>query len=170
MDQRSTEVHNGRGGSCDRRRSGVRSTAALLAALQLCTACYTYVPPRLSPSAGAQVSLDLTDEGRIAHSSALGPGVMRVVGVMKGMEGDRYVVDVSAVTPIRGQELPVSGVRVTLGPRHLTDLRVRTLSRKRSAWVIGIALATVVTFIITKGFKAGQTPPEGPPGGGGPDQ
>jgi len=116
------------------------------------------------------VQLELTDEGRVAHSARIGPGILRVAGTLRQMEGERYLVDVASVLPIRGQELPVSGINVSLGPRDVTDVRVRTLSRTRTAWVVGTALAVIVTFIATKGFKAGSTPPEGPGGGGGPDQ
>lgn len=152
------------------RRPRFRLTAALVAVLQLCTACFTYVPPRGAPAPGAAIALDLTDQGRIAHSKALGPGILRVAGALKGMDGDRYVIDVTSVTPIRGQELPVSGVSVTLASGDVTDVRVRTLSKKRTALVVGGAVAIVATFLITKGFKSGTTPPEGPPGSGGPDQ
>ncbi len=152
------------------RRARWRATAGLLGVAQLCTACFTYVPPRTAPVAGAPIRLELTDEGRVAHAARIGPGILRMAGTLKGMEGDRYLIDVASVTPIRGQDLPVSGVSVSLGPRDVTDLRVRTLSRRRSAVVIGSALAVVVTFVVTKGFKAGQTPPEGPPSPGGPDQ
>ncbi|MCC6930733.1 MAG: hypothetical protein IT359_17215 [Gemmatimonadaceae bacterium] len=151
------------------RSRSVRTTAALLAALQLSTACYTYTPPKVAPLAGAVVAFDLTDEGRLAHAKALGPGILHVTGMLARAEGDQLVVDVSEVTPIRGRELPVSGVRISVAPGDRTDLRMRTLSKKRTAWVIGTALAVVVTFLVTKGFKAGQTPGEGPDGGG-PDQ
>jgi len=162
------EIHAGSGASVAR-RSPLRLTAAVVAILQLCTACFTYVPPRTAPAPGAPMLFELTDEGRVTHSARLGPGILRVSGALKNMEGDRYVVDVSNVTPIRGLELPVSGIRVTLGPEDINDVRVRTLSRKRTAWLVGSALAVVVTFLLTEGFKAGSTPPEGPPDGGGPD-
>jgi len=171
-DQHASMRDDGDGAATMRRPRlrALRSGATLLAALHLFTACYTYVPPAVTPTPGAAIALDLTDEGRIAHTAALGPGILRVTGVLKGMDGDRYVLDVASVTPIRGQELPVSGVRVTLGKRDVTDVRVRTLSKKRTAWVVGSALAVVVTFIVTKGFRAGSTPPVDPGGGGGPDQ
>ena len=158
------------GGVWQARRRRLRLTAALLAVVQLSTACFTYVPPRTAPVAGAPLRFELTDEGRVTHAARIGPGVLLVAGTLTGMEGERYLLDVASVTPIRGQELPVTGIRVSLGPRDVTDARVRTLSKSRTAWVVGSALAVVVTFIVTKGFKAGSTPPADPPGGGGPDQ
>lgn len=172
MDQEPGK-HDHRDGAATGRRPrsrSLRAGGALLAALHLLTACYTYVPSTTTLAPGVAIALDLTDEGRRTHTAALGPGILRVTGMLKGMEGDRYVLDVASVTPIRGQELPVSGVRVTLGTRDVTDVRVRTLSKKRTAWVVGSALAVVVTFIVTKGFRAGSTPPADPGGGGGADQ
>lgn len=166
----STTMRGNRGGVSAIRRPRLRAAAALLAALHLFSACYSYVPVRQAPAPGAPLSLTLTDEGRVAHAAALGPGIMQVTGVLKGMDGDTYVVNVSAVTPIRGQELPVTGITVSLAPGDVTDVRERTFSRKRTAIVVGSALAVIVTFLATKGFKSGQTPPEGPPGDGGPDQ
>jgi hypothetical protein len=64
----------------------------------------------------------------------------------------------------------VSGVKVTLSPSDVTETRVRKLSKKRTFLVIGGALATVVTFFVTKGFRSGSTPPDGSGGGGGGDQ
>lgn len=169
MDHGNT-MPDDRGGVSATRRPRLRGAVAMLGALHLFSACYTYVPARPAPAPGAAVALELTDTGRVAHAAALGPGILKVMGALGGMDGDRYIIDVTAVQPIRGQELPVSGVTVTLGPSDVTDVRVRTLSRRRTAMVVGAALAIIVTFFATKGFKSGSTPPEGPGGGGGPDQ
>lgn len=147
-----------------------RAAAWLLAGLHLLTSCYAWVPVSPSVAPGAPLSLELTDEGRLAHTAALGPGVLRAGGVLTRMDGDRYVLDVGTVKPIRGPELPVSGISVSFGPRDVTDVRIRTLSRKRTGIVIGTAVAIVAAFLIGKGFSSGSTPADdkGPPGG--PDQ
>ena len=158
------------GGAPTARRPRFRLTAALLAVWYVCSACFTYVPAPQAPAPGRDLSLELTDTGRVAHARALGPGILRVAGKLRGMEGDRYVVDVTAVQPLRGLELPVTGVRVTLGPSDVTGARVRTLSRTRTVLVVGAAVVTVVVFFVTKGFRAGSTPPDGSGKGGGPNQ
>ena len=166
---------NHAGGAPTARRPRFRLTAALLAVWYVCSACFTYVPaPQApapqAPAPGRDLSLELTDTGRVAHASALGPGILRVAGTLRAMEGDRYVIDVTSVQPLRGQELPVTGVRVTLAPSDVTGARVRTLSRRRTVLVVGAAVVTVVVFFVTKGFRAGSTPPDGSRSGGGPDQ
>lgn len=150
-------------------RLRLRLTGMVLAVLHLCTACFTYVPARTAPAAGAHVYFELTDAGRAAHAARIGPGVLELTGTLTGMQDDRYVVDVATVRAMRGPELPVDGISVTLAPGDVANPRVRTLSRGRTIAVVGTALAAVVAFIASKGFKAGSTPPEGPPGGG-PDQ
>lgn len=152
------------------RRPRARVVAAGLAVLQLFAACQVYVPPRTQPTTGASMQFQLSDEGRVTHASRIGPGIRQLTGALRRMEGERYVIDVASVTPIRGPRLPVSGIEVALGPRDLTDARVRTVSRKRTGLLIGGALALIVTFFVTEGFSAGHTPAEGPEGPGGPDQ
>ncbi len=158
------------GGAPLARRPRWRLTAALVGVLHLCTACFTYVPAGPAPAAGAPVRLELSDEGRVAHAATIGPGILRVDGRLRAVDGNRYTVDVSNVTPIRGQALPVSDISVTLGPRDVTDVRVRALSRRRTAITVGAAVAIIAAFLASKGFRTGSTPPEGPPGDGGPDQ
>lgn len=152
------------------RRPRARLVAAGLAVLHLCTACQAYVPPRTQPATGASMQFQLSDEGRVTHAPRIGPGVLQVTGALRRMDGERYVIDVASVTPIRGPQLPVSGIEVPLAPRDIIETRVRTVSRKRTGLLIGGALAVIVTFFVTEGFSAGYTPPEGPPGPGGPDQ
>lgn len=169
MTRRSWRTETG-GGAPVARRPRVRLTAALLGTLHLCSACFTYVPAGPSPTPGAPVRIELSDQGRVAHAATIGPGILRVDGTLRAAAGDRYTVDVANVTPIRGQALPVSGIRVTLGAADVTDVRVRALSRRRTALTVGTAVAIIATFLATKGFRTGNTPPEGPPGDGGPDQ
>jgi hypothetical protein len=116
------------------------------------------------------VALEVNDEGRVALNRPLGPGIWRVQGTLAAVEGDDYVVDALSVTPIRGQELPVSGVRVRLSQRYVTRLDERRFSRSRTAIVFGSAVAVVAAFFLTKGFTRGHTPPENTGGGTGPDQ
>lgn len=151
------------------RRSRARAAATLVVAMPLIAACYSYVPPTTSLPTNAPMRFELSDEGRVTHAPTLGPGILQVNGTLQRMEGDRYVVAVGSVKPIRGPQLPVDGIRVTLGRADLADTRVRTLSRKRTGLLIGGALAVIATFLIADGFSAGYTPPEGPPDGG-PDQ
>jgi hypothetical protein len=146
-----------------------RSIAGFVAALQLLsTACYAYAPVQTTPQAGAQVALEVTDEGRVALSDKIGPGVVRLEGTLAGEEGDELLVDASAVRQVRGYITDLGGVRVRLPKRYVTRMDERRLSRTRSLLVVGGVVAIVAAFFTAK-FSGRWTPGDEDPGGG-PDQ
>ena len=51
-----------------------RSVAVTVGVLHVCTACYSYAPVRSTPQPGAQVALEVTDEGRVALKEFAVPG------------------------------------------------------------------------------------------------
>ena len=146
-----------------------RFVAGFVAALQLLsTACYAYTPVNTTPPAGAQVALEVTDEGRIALSDKIGPGVVRLEGTLAGEEGDELLVDASAVRQVRGYITDLGGVRVRLPKRYVTRMDERRLSRTRSLLVVGGVVAIVAAFFTAK-ISGRSTPGDDDPGGG-PDQ
>jgi hypothetical protein len=146
-----------------------RFVAGFVAALQLLsTACYAYTPVNTTPPAGAQVALEVTDEGRIALSDKIGPGVVRLEGTLAGEEGDELLVYASAVSQVRGYITDLGGVRVRLPKRYVTRMDERRLSRTRSLLVVGGVVAIVAAFFTAK-ISGRSTPGDDDPGGG-PDQ
>jgi hypothetical protein len=146
-----------------------RLTAFFVAALQLLsTACFAYSPVETTPRPGAQVALEVTDEGRVALSDKIGPGVVRLEGTFAGMEGDELLVDASAVRQVRGYITDLGGVRVRLPKRYVTRVDERRLSRTRSLLVVGGVVAVVAGFFAAK-INGRSTPADKDPGGG-PDQ
>jgi hypothetical protein len=146
-----------------------RLTAGSALALQLLTtACYAYSPVETTPQAGAQVALEVTDEGRVALSDKIGPGVVRLEGTLAGTEGDELLVDASAVRQVRGYITDLGGLRVRLPRRYVTRMDERRLSRTRSLLVVGGVVAVVAAFFTAK-ISGRSTPGDKEPGGG-PDQ
>jgi hypothetical protein len=143
----------------------VRSAHIVAALSALLCGCYTYVPVGTSPHIGAQVGIEVNDEGRVALREQLGPGVVRLEGRVAAVEGDELVVDASRVTQIRGLPLPLDSMRLRLRSSFLGRVDERRLSRTRTWMTIGGATAVVAVFLATKGFSARGTPPEEPPGG-----
>lgn len=146
-----------------------RNVALGVGVLHFCTACYSYAPVRTTPQPGAQVALEVSDEGRVALNEKIGPGVVRLEGTLAGVEGDELVVDASAATQVRGYLSELSGVRVRLPQKYVTRIDERRFSRKRTLMVAGGIVGVVVAFFITKGFGGKSTPGDEEPGGG-PDQ
>lgn len=146
--------------------TGRRIIATFVVALHvLCTGCYAYAPVQTTPQPGAQVALEVTDEGRVALSEKIGPGVVRLEGTLAGVEGDALLVDASAVRQVRGYISDLGGVRVTLPRQFVTRMDERRLSRSRTALVIGGVVAVVVGFFAVK-ISGRSTPGDEEPGGG----
>jgi len=145
-----------------------RPVAIVVGVLHLCTACYSYVPVRSTPTPGAQVALEVTDEGRVALNDKIGPGVVRLEGTLAGVEGDEILVDASAAKQIQGYISELGGVRVRLPQRYVTRMDQRQLSRSKTLLVVGGIVAVVATFFAVK--ISGKSTPSGEEPGGGPDQ
>ena len=145
-----------------------RSTALAVGLLHVCTACFSYAPVQATPRPGAQVALEVTDEGRVALSDRIGPGVVRLEGTLAGVEGDDLLVDATAVRQVRGYITDLGGVRVRVARRHVSRVDERRLSRSRTLLVIGGVVAVVATFFAIKIGGKGTPGDEDP--GGGPDQ
>jgi hypothetical protein len=145
-----------------------RAIAVAVGVLHLCTACYSYAPVQSTPQPGAQVAVEVTDEGRVALNEKIGPGVVRLEGTLAGVEGDELLVDASAVRQVRGYISDLGGVRVRLPRRYVTKLDERRFSRGRTLIVAGGVLAVVAGFFATK-ISGRSTPGDKDPGGG-PDQ
>jgi hypothetical protein len=146
-----------------------RSTAITVGVLHVCTACYSYAPVETTPSPGAQVALEVTDEGRVALRDKIGPGVVRLEGTLAGVEGDDLLVDAQAVRQVRGYIADLGGVRVRLPRQYVTHIDERRLSRTKTLLVAGGIVGAIAALFITNGFGGKGTPPEST-GGGGPDQ
>jgi hypothetical protein len=144
-------------------RSARRQLAALVGVLHLCTACYQYVPVQAAPTVGAHVGLDINDDGRVALRDQLGPGVVRLEGTLRAVEGDAMIVQASNVTQIRGRPVPVDSVQVRVSRGHIEHIDERRLSRTRTWMIVGGAAAIVASFLMSGGF--GKPPAQEPPGG-----
>ena len=145
-----------------------RAVAVAVGVLHLCTACYSYAPVRSTPQPGAQVAVEVTDEGRVALNDKIGPGVVRLEGTLAGVEGDELLVDASAVRQVRGYVTDLGGVRVRLPQRYVTKMDERRFSRSRTLIVAGSVVAVVAAFFAAK-ISGRSTPGDKDPGGG-PDQ
>ena len=114
-----------------------QATAIAVGVLHVCTACYAYTPVQTPPAPGAQIALEVTDEGRVALNDKIGPGVVRLEGTLAGVEGGELLVDAQSVRQVRGYISDLGGVRVRLPQRYVTRIDERRLSRKKTFLVAG---------------------------------
>ena len=154
-----------------RRSAAARWRAGLAALLPLpqVTGCYQYVPvTTATPAAGREVTIDISDRGRVALASQLGPGARRVHGRILQAGDTAYVLGLSGVEYLGTSSLAKwSGEVVSVSRDYVTDVRERRLSRGRSWLAAGlvVVLAAAVSTIAIVGFGSEggdtRTPPDG---------
>jgi hypothetical protein len=155
-------------GRAGRRRSRAvrtrpfRAALALLVLLPQLTGCYQYVPAGSQPlPRGAEVSVSLSDAGRVAMADEVGPGVRRIGGTLL-QQGDTSVL--LSVRSVEYLDLAVTaqwaGEEVEVPRRHIAELRERQLSRTRTWVTIGLVVAGLIasTFVAISGFGDDEGP------------
>lgn len=159
-----------KGASVRPRRLRQISAAASAACLfPFLTGCYSYtkavtgaVPP------GTDVSLAITDQGRVGLSERIGSGVLRVNGQVVNPADSTWVVRVSSVEMMTGGKSHWAGEEVQLPRSYVSDVATREFSRKKTWLAVGVtvgALALIVgaVSLIGGGFE-GSDSPSVPPG------
>jgi hypothetical protein len=154
---------------CVARRAQVAGAMVLL--LPSVAGCYQYVPiTDRAPVPGAEVSLGVTDQGRVALTGQVGPGARRLRGRLTHASDSLFVISLTSVeyvgTPIAARW---SGEAISVSRNFVSNLEERRLSRTRSWLTAGAfaALAVAVSTIAIVGFGSdgGSTRPgDGGPG------
>lgn len=145
-----------------------RRAVGVLLLLPSATGCYRYVPIRDDASvAGAEVSIGLTDGGRLALASQLGPGVRRLYGRLTQRSDSLFVVSLTTVEYLGPRpSVTWAGEPVTVSRDYVADIQARRFARNRSWLTAGVLvlLAGVSTIVIA---DLGGDPGDEPGGGGG---
>lgn len=166
MDCRSARLHRRRYGVAHRVRAG----AALLLLLPSIGGCYRYVPvSETSPTTGTDIAVGISDRGRVALFSQLGPGVRRLRGRLMRMTDSALVLGVSAVEYVGAASAAQwTGEVVSVPREYVTDVGERRLSRTRSWLMAGVValLAAAVSTIAIGGFGDDAGDNRVPPGNG----
>lgn len=152
----------------------VRAIVGMILLTPHLTGCYQYVPVREPvPPVGSEVTLRLTDQGRIALTQAVGPGVLDMRGHVLANTDTSMVLAVQTVNFI-DLAIParMNGLRVEVPRAFAFDLRERRLSKGRSIVAAGlaflvVALASTIGLTVAGG---GDIPIDMPNEGGGGNQ
>lgn len=143
-----------------------RTLPALLAMLSLSSACYSYVPVDTTPVAGERVQLEISDQGRVALTDRLGPGITRIEGRYAGAAEDQMLVDVSAVEALRGERTRWAGEQMRVPRAYVARVNTRELARGRTTLLAGGIAVGIVALAVSTDL-AGQfvkhRDPEAPP-------
>jgi hypothetical protein len=145
---------------------------ALLAALTTLGGCYTYAPVATAPEPGRTVSFALTDAGRVALGASVGPEARVLEGEIAALADAGYLLRMRSVQYVNGQTTQWSGEQLTVARQHVTNLRERRFSRKRTIALVAASVGGVVAFIASRGLLGigSESDRRGGDGGGPTDQ
>jgi hypothetical protein len=117
----------------------VRSAGAIaLVFLMVLPGCYTTRPVYAGmPQPGMNVSLQISDEGRVALRDRVGPSVARVEGVLVRAPDTSYVLTVNDVIGIYGERTRWSGEQVGIRREYVGMVYERRFSPARTALFVG---------------------------------
>ena len=121
--------------------------------------CFRYTPvDSPSPPLGTEVRLELTDAGAVSLAPLVGNRVELVDGRVVSVADTALTMAVTATTDRTGVETGWRGERVVFPRSALAGVHRRTLDRKRSYMVGGIAAGLVaavgIGFNVTGGGSA----------------
>ena len=100
----------------------------------------------------------ITDQGRVALSDRVGPGVTRIMGRVTSTQGDEYVVAVDEIESIENGASHWTGERITLRRDYVAGVQSRALDRGRTTLALAVAagaLAALIAVASLTGFGFG---------------
>ena len=146
----------------------MKALGAMMLLLPNVTGCYESLAVRSTAlPAGAQVSLAITDRGRVALGPQMGEGVLRLNGKLAHASDSLYVVRVSSVEYAAAPTGHWTGEEIKVPRDYVASVAERRLSRKRSWLMAGIAVGALVVLaaaikIIGGGSVSDGTIPDNP--------
>lgn len=133
------------------------------------TGCYVYQPLNgLTPAVGEQVELTLTDSGRVALGSQLGPGVLHVDGLLRQVGDGAYEIGVYRLSTISGETSDWAGERVRIPVSVVSQMGIRKLSKTRTVLIAAVVAVGLGVFIATRSLSIGGGSSRDTSGTGGP--
>lgn len=143
--------------------------AGVVGALSLCTGCYTYVPMTSAPAAGSEVAVILTDRGRVALNDRVGPEMDQLRGRLVSSTDSSVTLSMKESVSLRGVSANWTDEVLTLTRDHFGSLRLKQLSRGRTAAAVG-GVGAALAAVVLSGDLIGGTSNTDPstPGGGTP--
>jgi hypothetical protein len=152
------------------RGRSVRAAVAVILFAPYLSACFHQVPvSRVGVASGSHVSLQITDQGRIALTESVGPGIQSIDGRVLESTDSSVVLAVASIRFFDLQvPMPRDGERMEIAHGFFSEVRERRLSRSRSFIAAGLAAAGtfLLLMISIEGF-GGNDPSDRPPPGDG---
>ena len=138
---------------------GVASLGVLLAG------CYSLQPVRgVDPEVGSRIAIDVNDVGRVGLGQSIGPEIAQVEGKLIEKDTASYLMALSSVRMLRGEEQPWTGEQVRVKKEYFGPTYQRRFSKGRS---IALGVASVGGFVLFLASRSlfGIGTDDGGPGG-----
>ncbi|HLZ45636.1 MAG TPA: hypothetical protein VKQ05_08150 [Gemmatimonadales bacterium] len=117
----------------------------------LLAACYTYTPlTTVQPAPGTNLSLLLSDEGRMQTARQIGPYTMRIEGQLLSSTPADYVLAVTDVVDIRGARSKWTGESVPLPRTYVAMAYEKRFSRSKTIVLASAVTAGIVAIIASR--------------------
>ena len=149
------------------RRAVPAATARALAcaAAGLAVGCYQVAPLDLVPvGSGQTVVLDLTDQGRVAMSESVGPGVRSLTGRLVAATEGAVVLRLTQVVDVNNVPQTWAGESLSVERRYLARSVERRPDRLRTALLAGGVAALIIGYFANRSLFGQGIDPVGPPG------
>jgi hypothetical protein len=145
-----------------------RPLAVGIGFLPFLAGCYTYTPiSTLQPAPGTNLSLVLSDEGRMQSMRQVGPYAMRIEGELLEATPADLVVAVTDVVDIRGTRSKWAGESVSLPRSYVLMTYQKQFSRSKTVLLATAVAGGIIAIIAGRnllGFGGsgdnGSTPPD----------
>lgn len=154
-----------------RRAETFRQLGAAIGWLPILAGCYTYTPIETpKPEPGTNLSLVLSDEGRMQTVHQVGPYAVRIEGALVQATSDDLTLAVSEVVDARGTHSKWTGEPVSLPRSYVLMTYQKKFSGSRTALVAAATVGGIIALIASRNLlglggsgDTGQGPP--PPNG-----
>jgi hypothetical protein len=145
-----------------------RRLAVAIGFLPVLAGCYTYTPiATLQPAPGTNLSLVLSDEGRMQSMRQVGPYAMRVEGALLQATPEDLVLAVTDVVDIRGTRSKWTGESVSLPRSYVMMTYQKQFSRPKTVLVAMAVAGGIAAIIAGRNLlgiggngDTGKTPPD----------
>jgi len=150
------------------RRLSSRWLTVAIGFLPVLAGCYTYTPiATLQPAPGTNLSLVLSDEGRMQSMRQVGPYAMRIEGELLQATPADLVLAVSDVVDIRGIHSKWTGESVSLPRSYVMTTYQKQFSRSKTVLLATAVAGGIAAIIAGRNLlgiggsgDSGKTPPD----------
>ena len=133
------------------RRAAVSRGWVLAIGVAALSGCYVYTPiATLQPTPGTNVSLVLSDEGRMQSYRQIGPYATRVEGALLQATPDDFTLAVSDVVDIRGAHNKWTGESVSLPRSYVSMTYQKQFSRSKTMLAVAAVAGGIVALIASR--------------------